>query len=93
MSQILSHPIESTSPSQVSFDYTVDDTFTTFTKPFEIDPISSSDKNRIAQARLKGFNRQFKPKLHDSIPELRKLTDEELEDLIGERNRDDFDDE
>ncbi|MFZ0512873.1 MAG: hypothetical protein WAM14_14795 [Candidatus Nitrosopolaris sp.] len=96
MSQILSPHIESTSPSQASFNYTVDNTFSTFTKPFEIDLISPSNNNitlKKPSPRVKGFNRQFKPKLHHTVPELRNLRDEDLEDLIGERNSDDFDEE
>jgi hypothetical protein len=93
MPQILSHLIESTSPSQKTFNYTVDNSFSTFTKPVEVDLISE-DRSIVKKTplRIKGFNKQFKPKLHCTVPELLKLTDKDLEDLIGERNRNDFDD-
>ena len=34
---------------------------------------------------------KFKPKLHSIVPELKDLTEEDLEKLIGERNRDEID--
>jgi len=90
MSQTLYHPITSNSPSHMHFNSTIDNKITSsFT--FEADPFSTS-KNRtvLRKQRLpkKGTARGFKPKIHNILPELENLTHEDLEKLIGERYRD-----
>jgi hypothetical protein len=82
--------VDSSSPSQISSNHTVDNTYTlfiTFTAPTTYSQSVASNPSK----RVRGFNRRFRPRLHEIVPKLRNLTDDDLEDLIDQRNRDDYD--
>jgi hypothetical protein len=91
MSETVYHSLKRNLPTEATFDYTADNTFIKNVR-FEYPVYFNNLVNpKDPSLRKKGFNRQFRPKLQSVVPALKKLTREDLEDLIGERNTDPFD--
>lgn len=74
--------------------FTADNTSERFIKymTFAMDLFPDTNKRMISalSAKVKGFNRQFIPRLYRSVPELYMLNDQDLEDLVDESESDDL---
>lgn len=92
MSQILYRPV-STEPSRVTLEDSADTVYYTImtlapmdlfvNEPYRL--TGSQGITRRPKPAIQGTVSSFHPKIHDLVPELESLTENDLEDLIGEK--------